>query len=126
MTVCFPYYAKHPVAGAVVPPNTTVQSGTRHSGAPAVLSGSVPTADVDAAAATAEETVTLATAHAAENAKSGAQVRAEARMTELRCERSEDNLAHMGLLGKRDEVAAKQAEWYEREERELAEAGRRK
>lgn len=112
--------------GAVIPSNTTVQAGTRHSGAPAVLSGSVPAAEASAAAAAADEVATLAAAHAAENAKSAAQVRSEALLTELRMERSQDNLAHMGLLGKEEDVAAAQAAWYEREEREQAEAGGRR
>lgn len=110
----------------MVPPHTTIAAGTIHSGAPAVLSGSVPPADADAAAAAADELLTLATAHAAENGKSGVQVRAEARLTALRTERSDDYLAHMGLLGKQEEVAAAQAVWYEREEREQAEAGGRR
>lgn len=110
----------------MVPSNTTVQAGTRHSGAPAVLSGSVPAAEASAAAAAADEVATLAAAHAAENAKSAAQVRSEALLTELRMERSQDNLAHMGLLGKEEDVAAAQAAWYEREEREQAEAGGRR
>lgn len=109
-----------------MPSNTTIQAGTRHAGAPAVLSGSVPAAEAAAAAAAADEVVTLAAAHAAENAKSGGQVRSEALLTELRTERSQDSLAHMGLLGKEDEVAAKQAAWYEREEREQAAAGGRR
>lgn len=112
-------------AGAVVPSNTTIQAGTRHSGAPAVLSGSVLLDEVSAHATAVDEVVTLATAHAAENAKSAAQVRSEALLTELRTERSQDSLAHMGLLGQEEEVAAAQAVWYEREERLQAEAGGR-
>ncbi|GAB0492118.1 hypothetical protein MMPV_003377 [Pyropia vietnamensis] len=112
-------------AGAVVPSNTTIQAGTRHAGAPAVLSGSVLPAEVSAIATASDEVVTLAAAHAAENAKSAAQVRSEALLTELRTERSQDNLAHMGLLGREEEVAAAQAVWYEREERKQAEAGGR-
>lgn len=96
-------------AGAVVGPRTVVGAGELWAGAPAVMVRKLSAEEIETMIASAEDYVTLASAHAAEAGKTHDQIEAEKLRRELLEERSDDYNSHLGLLGKEEEIIEVQA-----------------
>jgi gamma-carbonic anhydrase len=96
-------------AGSVVGPNSSVGAGELWAGSPAVMVRTLSADEIEAMIASADDYVTLASAHAVEAGKTHDQIEGEKLRRHLLDERSNDYNSHLGLLGKETELVETQA-----------------
>lgn len=110
-------------AGAVVTPGTRVGAGELWAGTPAKLLRAVTPEERAQFVTQAANYVRLAAMHAEECGKTPDQLDAERVARELKEERSEDYMSHLGLLGKEEMVSKAQQSYLRREQERQRQVG---